>query len=250
VSPRRGRVRLLVDDERAPGSPAQGDAPSLFPTRPGEASSQSRVRVLAVSLLLAALVHVGALFFVRWERERAPLRETLVKIMHVAVGRDEAVATPPPVAPAPPPAVPKPARVGALRAPPPSPRASAAPAAEPSASTAPATSAPRADSAANATAPIARARVAAQPRYKTNPEPPYPVVARRRGQAGVVMLSVRVDAQGRAESVAVLASSGFAALDEAAVAAVKDWEFEPGRLGDEPVASQVEVPIRFELDRD
>ena len=34
----------------------------------------------------------------------------------------------------------------------------------------------------------------------------------------------------------VQTSSGYAALDEAAVAAVKHWEFEPGRLAGEPVA--------------
>lgn len=99
-------------------------------------------------------------------------------------------------------------------------------------------------------APPAATASSARPRYKNNPEPVYPVVARRRGQQGSVLLSVRVDAAGRPETVAIKTSSGFAALDEAAVAAVKRWEFEPGRLAGEPVPSQVEVPIRFELDRD
>jgi protein TonB len=109
---------------------------------------------------------------------------------------------------------------------------------------------PQAGSVASAVAPLVREAVAARPRYKVNPEPPYPVVARRRQQEGVVLLSVRVDAAGRPEAVTVQSSSGFSALDAAAVAAVKNREFEPGRLGGEPVPSQVEVPIRFELDRE
>ena len=64
-----------------------------------------------------------------------------------------------------------------------------------------------------------------------------------------MLLSVRVDAAGRPETVEIQVSSGFAALDDAAVAAVKRWEFEPGRLGGEPVPSRVEVPIQFQLDR-
>jgi protein TonB len=58
---------------------------------------------------------------------------------------------------------------------------------------------------------------------------------------------VQVDAAGRPETVQVRVSSGFASLDQAAVAAVESWEFEPGRLDGEPVASQVEVPIQFRL---
>jgi len=46
----------------------------------------------------------------------------------------------------------------------------------------------------------------------------------------------------------VQSSSGFASLDDAAVTAVKNWEFEPGRQDGEPVASRVEVPIQFQLD--
>jgi protein TonB len=96
-------------------------------------------------------------------------------------------------------------------------------------------------------APGAREAISARPRYRRNPEPPYPAIARRRRQQGLVLLAVEVDASGSPTAVEVQASSGFAALDAAAVAAVKEWEFEPGRLDGAPVASRVEVPIRFEL---
>jgi protein TonB len=66
----------------------------------------------------------------------------------------------------------------------------------------------------------------------------------------VVLLSVRLDASGRPAAVEVRTSSGVPALDAAAVAAVRGWEFEPGWVDGEPVESQVEVPIHFELDRE
>src|SRR5712692_8147226 len=49
--------------------------------------------------------------------------------------------------------------------------------------------------------------------YGTNPLPPYPLVARRLGKEGVVLLEVLVSADGRAVDVSVRESSGFAALD-------------------------------------
>lgn len=89
--------------------------------------------------------------------------------------------------------------------------------------------------------------VRATPLYRKNPEPPYPAAARRRRQEGVVLLQVTVAAAGRATRVEVKQSSGFALLDEAAVRAVRQWEFEPARLDSKAVASEIEVPVRFRL---
>ena len=71
--------------------------------------------------------------------------------------------------------------------------------------------------------------------------------ARRRRQQGTVLLSVRVGASGEPESVALARSSGSVALDEAALAAVRSWQFEPALQEGRPVASEVEIPIQFEL---
>ena len=87
----------------------------------------------------------------------------------------------------------------------------------------------------------------ATPIYRVNPEPPYPATARRRRQEGLVLLAVRVTAQGRASRIELKQSSGFAALDEAAWQAVRGWEFEPARLGALAVESEIEVPVRFKL---
>lgn len=88
----------------------------------------------------------------------------------------------------------------------------------------------------------------ARPRYKTNPKPRYPPIARRRRQEGVVLLAVSVDASGNPVTIEIQTSSGVSSLDEAAVDAVRHWEFEPGVLEGRAVPSRVEVPIRFELE--
>ncbi|MGH7942414.1 MAG: energy transducer TonB [Limisphaerales bacterium] len=87
----------------------------------------------------------------------------------------------------------------------------------------------------------------ARPDYLKNPPPDYPAVARRRHEQGVVLLIVGVTAEGRVSRVAIKMSSGFKRLDDAALKAVRKWDFEPARSGPLALASEVEVPIRFEL---
>jgi protein TonB len=80
-----------------------------------------------------------------------------------------------------------------------------------------------------------------------NLPPVYPRLARRRGQEGLVLLSVRVSLDGACLAVEVKMSSGHDALDRAARAAVERWRFEPARLDGAPVEAELEVPIRFQL---
>jgi protein TonB len=84
--------------------------------------------------------------------------------------------------------------------------------------------------------------------YGENPPPPYPLIARRLGMEGLVLLEVVVAPDGRAEDVRVLRSSGHPPLDESAVATVRSrWRFVPARRGGTPIESRVTVPIRFRL---
>ncbi len=87
----------------------------------------------------------------------------------------------------------------------------------------------------------------AEPRYRENPEPAYPSQAKRRHQEGMVLLLVSVNETGTAEKVAIKQSSGFSLLDEAAMQAVRRWKFEPGKLNEKEVSSEVEVPVKFKL---
>jgi TonB family protein len=89
----------------------------------------------------------------------------------------------------------------------------------------------------------------AQPNYLKNSAPEYPAAARRRHEEGLVVLNVEVTPEGHARKVNIKKSSGFDLLDNAAVNAVENWEFEPARVGSVSLESEVEVPIRFQLTR-
>ena len=86
------------------------------------------------------------------------------------------------------------------------------------------------------------------PGYSKSPKPRYPLSAVRRHQEGIVLLRVRVSTQGEPLQIEVLQSSGVRALDEAAVQAVRNWEFTPARIGTQAVESEIQVPIQFKLD--
>lgn len=83
--------------------------------------------------------------------------------------------------------------------------------------------------------------------YLNNPAPDYPASAKRRRIQGTVRLAVEVTAEGRAAHVRVETGSGFAPLDQAALAAVRQWRFVPAKRGSQAVAAPVIVPIEFRL---
>jgi protein TonB len=85
--------------------------------------------------------------------------------------------------------------------------------------------------------------------YLHNPAPAYPYSARRNHEEGKVVLLVLVSPQGTTKSLKVHRTSGFRALDEAALDAVQRWRFVPARRGDEPVEDWVLVPVSFHLNR-
>ncbi len=89
--------------------------------------------------------------------------------------------------------------------------------------------------------------VSARPSYRSNPKPVYPSAARRSRQEGTVLVRVSVSAAGRAASVALARSSGHRSLDQAALAAVRRWTFEPARQAGIAITSTVTVPVRFDL---
>lgn len=72
-----------------------------------------------------------------------------------------------------------------------------------------------------------------------NRPPAYPVLARRLGYEGRVVVRVRVSADGAAEEVVLAGSSGHDSLDRAALDAVRGWRFTAG--------GETEVTVRFRL---
>lgn len=84
--------------------------------------------------------------------------------------------------------------------------------------------------------------------YLANPPPPYPASARRRGATGTVTVEARVGPAGEAREVKLAHSAGDAALDGAALEAVRGWRFIPARRGDLAVEAWVRIPLVFRLD--
>jgi TonB family protein len=78
-------------------------------------------------------------------------------------------------------------------------------------------------------------------------KPRYPESARRAGAQGVTVLKLRVLENGRVGEVLVEQSAGHPDLDVEAADAVKKWLFEPARVGKQPVAVWVLLPVKFEL---
>ena len=83
-----------------------------------------------------------------------------------------------------------------------------------------------------------------------NAPPEYPWTARAQGYQGRVVLSVWVSAEGAADRLAVLKSSGYPTLDRAAIEAVERWRFQPARRRGYDTGSLLYVPIMFRLDGD
>lgn len=86
-----------------------------------------------------------------------------------------------------------------------------------------------------------------RPAHLQNRKPSYPLVARRRGMEGTVVLLVDVSETGQPMAVTVKRKSGFSVLDHAAVKAVRGWRFLPARRFGMAVRAAVEVPISFKL---
>ncbi len=80
--------------------------------------------------------------------------------------------------------------------------------------------------------------------------PKYPDFARNAGIEGAVTLEVEVFADGSVGAIEVKKSlmSGPGGLDEAAIDAVKTWEFSPAKSGGKPIAVWVTFDVNFSLD--
>lgn len=83
--------------------------------------------------------------------------------------------------------------------------------------------------------------------YLNNPAPLYPMVARRNGLQGRVLLSVEVLADGVCGQISIQKSSGYAMLDNAALQTVKSWRFVPARQGGHAVDKWFMIPVQFSL---
>jgi protein TonB len=77
--------------------------------------------------------------------------------------------------------------------------------------------------------------------------PIYPLIAQRAGIEGVVIIEAVIAADGQVRDARVLRSQAL--LDQAALAAVREWRYEPTRVGGVAVPVIVTVTVQFRLQR-
>lgn len=89
-----------------------------------------------------------------------------------------------------------------------------------------------------------------QPPVRLSGSPPaYPEEAREARVEGVVNVQAVIDSDGRVVEVVPLDDgSDNELLRGAAVAAIRDWRFQPATLDGEPVAVHYRLTVRFDLD--
>ena len=82
----------------------------------------------------------------------------------------------------------------------------------------------------------------------THTIPPYPPLEQRLGHEGTVVLRLTISAQGNVTDAAVVRSSGFERLDEAARAwVITHWRYRPAIRGGAAVPSAGNVSVTFNL---
>lgn len=90
-----------------------------------------------------------------------------------------------------------------------------------------------------------------QPQYGRLSAPRYPVAALKRNIEGVVFVVAQIGVDGRVESARVdhVDPASAAVLGEAAIAAVRQWTFDPAKRDGVAVAGSALVPIRYSINR-
>jgi len=221
----------------------------------GDENKLLRERVSVVALVLILHAGLGGAWLMRPEQPPVILKE-----MSVSIAMQQLPVVQPQPLPEPPPPTPQP-KIERTEKPIPKPVvqevAEAAPQPLPVEAPPPVTAAaPPVVAAAPVVDPAlvvsAAPVVDTEPDYKAsylnNPRPTYPMVARRMGWEGKVILNVEVLAEGACGAVNVFRSSGREVLDKSAMAIVKTWRFTPARRAGRPITQWFQVPINFSLE--
>jgi protein TonB len=76
-------------------------------------------------------------------------------------------------------------------------------------------------------------------------QPAYPALAKQARIQGSVVLRAIINREGVIENLQAL--SGPPVLEQAAIAAVKQWRYRPYLLGGEPIEVETQVTVNFSL---
>ena len=224
-------------------------------------------------LVLAVAVHAGVLWGVHFgppafiSSQEEPVEAIEVGLVESADFTPEPPAPgapvpepAPPEPPAPTPPPPKdaiPERIPTPEAPKPEaprpkpkpiPRPPSAPRPSAPAATAPSTGGSRSGNPGPATAGKPGRGDAAHASWRNRVRPSYPAAARTAGHAGRVLIIVQVNALGRATGARIYQTSGFASLDQAALAAARASTYNPKKIAGVPLPDTITIPYTFRLE--
>ena len=89
--------------------------------------------------------------------------------------------------------------------------------------------------------------VTQMPKLKSEVRVPYPAEAKKAGVEGPVVMDLLIDDQGKVRKVDLIKGPGFG-LNEAAVAAIAQFQFLPAHVGEKSVAVKIRYTYRFILE--
>lgn len=91
-------------------------------------------------------------------------------------------------------------------------------------------------------------RIVSTPTIARRISPDYPTSARRGKEQGTTQIAVTVTSSGKVSAPRITRSSGHSALDYSALAAVRQWRFNPAKNSfGQPIAFRMTIPITFRL---
>ncbi|MDM4767049.1 energy transducer TonB [Pelomonas sp. SE-A7] len=86
-------------------------------------------------------------------------------------------------------------------------------------------------------------------RYLVEPRLIVPTLSRRLGEQGIVYLRVIVDTRGQPREITIKKSSGFARIDQQALADMRSARFVPQTENGQAIEWEVVAPLSYELER-
>ncbi|ANO34413.1 energy transducer TonB [Vibrio breoganii] len=97
-------------------------------------------------------------------------------------------------------------------------------------------------------ATASKPKMVEKPTFSAKPTPvSYPRLAQKRGWQGSTLVEIWVNEEGKQIKQTVVNSSGHKLLDEAALNAVSEWQFQRRNEQGQRIAYRVQVPINFQL---
>lgn len=94
---------------------------------------------------------------------------------------------------------------------------------------------------------VSEPQVYVEAQRSDNKPPSYPRKERRLSREGSVTVSVSVDENGKVLAVSLVEESRFQGFNIAAIQAAREWVFTPATQGGDPVASEIQVEVVFQL---